>query len=344
MSNFKISYVFFVFICCFISSCSTIKHNPCIEKSLVKNQLNKSDVNQTICFDSIDSYDFELNNKPSLTIFGHLSFPEIKKDKYSAVILTHGAGGIRRYHQNYVNLLNNNGYVVLQIDHYTPRNIKYDKTFTKISGVTFMLDAFSALKLLRSHPLIDKIGYIGWSQGGVGPILSHFPDITKLINSNKFGFDAAIAIYPYCSFTFPDNFDTSTPLLMITGQEDMLTPEQWCKNLYLKFFRDDGKIKHLSLKDAHHGYDNPFLYFGFTLDRLPSLIVFNDDCTLTISKRGRLITMTQKDISNSETSSTLLSQCSKKGVTVKYNFEATQKTEETVLNFFKKNLLNLTTN
>ena len=163
-----------------------------------------------------------------------------------------------------------------------------------------MIDAFHALRLLKSHPLIDKIGYIGWSQGGVGPILSHFPHVTEFINGNRFKFDAAVSIYPYCGFTFPDNSLTGTPLLMITGQEDMLTPEQACRNLYSKFYASGGKINHLSLEDAHHGFDNPFLYFGLTIDRLPSLIVNNDACTLTISNDGRIITLTKKDVSTSE--------------------------------------------
>ena len=337
MKNFRISHIIFLFICYHLSSCSIFKHNPCIVSSFVEKEFDKTAINQTICFETIDSYDMDFKNKMPLTIFGHLSFPEIKKEKYSAVILTHGAGGIRKYHQNYVDLFNDNGYVVFQIDHYTPRNIRYDKTFTKISGITFMIDAFSALKLLKSHPLINKIGYIGWSQGGVGPILSHFPEITKLINSNKFSFDAAIAIYPYCGFTFPDNFTTSTPLLMITGKKDMLTPEQACRNFYSKFFRGDGKIKHISLDEAHHGYDNPFLYFGFTIDTLPSLIITNDACTLTISEKGRIITMTKKDVSSTDTSNEFLKQCSKKGVEIKYNEGAAKKTKKIILNFFKNN-------
>tara|TARA_Y100001960_G_scaffold3840_1_gene4231 strand:+ start:95 stop:1117 length:1023 start_codon:yes stop_codon:yes gene_type:complete len=340
MSNLKISYVFFLIVFCFFTSCSAKKNNPCHDELLTVNQLIKTNNNQTICFDTIDSYDLDFEDKKSLEIFGHLTFPDIKKDKYSVIILTHGAGGIRRYHSNYIDLLNKNGYAVFQIDHYTPRNIRYDKTFTKISGITFMIDAYKALEILKTHPMINKVGYVGWSQGGVGPILSHFPHVTKFINSNKYIFDAAISIYPYCGFTFPDKMPTNTPLLMITGDEDMLTPEQACRNLYSKFFKGDGKIKHISIENAHHGYDNPFLYFGFTLDNLPSLVVTNNDCTLTISKTGRIITLTNKDVSVPGASSELLDRCSIRGVKVKYNSEARKKTEEVLLNFLTKNQFN----
>ncbi len=340
MSNLKISYIFFFIIFSLFSSCASKKNNPCHNKSLIENRLIKTNTNQTICFDSIDSYDLDLKEKKSLTIFGHLTFPDVEKKKYSAIILTHGAGGIRRYHQNYIDLLNKNGYVVLQIDHYTPRNIRYDKTFTKVSGITFMIDAYKALELLKTHPMIDKIGYIGWSQGGVGPILSHFPHIVRFINSNKYEFDAAVSLYPYCGFTFPDETKTKMPLLIITGEEDMLTPEQACRNLYSKFFKGDGKIKHISIENAHHGYDNPFLYFGLTIDTLPSLVVTNNDCTLTVAKTGRIITLNNKDVSIPKTSAELLDQCSTRGVKVKYNSKARKKTEELIIDFFAKNQFN----
>ena len=51
----------------------------------------------------------------------------------------------------YVELLNNNGYVVFQIDHYKARKIKYDKTFSKVSGLTFMNDAYAALDILKTN-------------------------------------------------------------------------------------------------------------------------------------------------------------------------------------------------
>ena len=88
--------------------------------------------------------------------------------------MTHGSGGKRRYHDKYIDLLTSSGLIVFQIDHYSARKIKYDKTFSKVSGVTFMNDAYAALNLLKSNNKIKSIGYLGWSQGGVGPILSHF--------------------------------------------------------------------------------------------------------------------------------------------------------------------------
>ena len=150
-----------------------------------------------------------------------------------------------------------------------------------------MNDAYKALELIKSHPKIKKVSYIGWSQGGVGPILSHFKSVTDLINNGKNIFDSSIAVYPYCGFTFNQNSKLNNPLLILTGRDDDLTPEKACINIYEKFFRNDGNINLISIEGARHGYDNPFLYFGFEFENLPSLHIINDDCTLTISDNGR---------------------------------------------------------
>ena len=71
----------------------------------------------------------------------------------------------------------------------------------------------------------------------VGPILSHFDDLVERISENRF--DTAIAIYPYCGFTFEADIQTQTPLLIITGRDDDLTPEEPCITLRDKFAKND---------------------------------------------------------------------------------------------------------
>ena len=266
-------------------SCAKKVEDPCINKSA--KTVIKQNINNLICFESIDSYDLNYKNKSRILINGELFYPNIKRDYYDAVIMTHGSGGKRRYHEKYIELLRDMGLVVFQIDHYAARKIKYDKTFSKVSGITFMNDAYAALKLLKTNPKIRNVGYLGWSQGGVGPILSHFKSVNDLIPVRE-RFKSAVAIYPYCGFTFPSETETETDLLMITGADDDLTPEAACRNLYSKFFRNDNKINFISIDNARHGFDNPFLFFGMTFETLPNLLVINDECTLTINKDGKI--------------------------------------------------------
>ena len=318
-----------------MASCSRKITDPC-ENTAPQTTIDvKSDT--IVCFESIDSYDLNYTNKKKITINGELFLPKVKSEIYDAVIMTHGSGGKRRYHNKYVDLLTESGLIVFQIDHYSARKIKYDKTFSKVSGITFMNDAYAALSLLKTNTRINNVGYLGWSQGGVGPILSHFKFVNDLIPIDH-RFQSAVAIYPYCGFTFPGSSETETPLLMITGADDDLTPEAACRNLYSKFFRNNGKIEFLSIDNARHGFDNPFLYFGFTFEKLPNLMVMNLDCTLTITSDGEIQNMNGTIINTPELSEYFLNKCSIKGVTVKYNANATKVTLEKVQKFFMKTL------
>ncbi len=319
-----------------MASCSRKITDPC--EDINPQSTIDVEADALVCFVSIDSYDLNYTNKNKITINGELFLPEIKKEAYNAVIMTHGSGGKRRYHNKYIDLLTDSGFIVFQIDHYSARKIKYDKTFSKVSGITFMNDAYAALDLLKSSNKIKNIGYLGWSQGGVGPILSHFKFVNDLIAADH-KFQSAVAIYPYCGFTFPGSSKTETPLLMITGADDDLTPEAACRNLYSKFFRNDGKIEFLSIENARHGFDNPFLYFGFTFEKLPNLMVMNLDCTLTITNDGEIQNMNGAIINTPELSEFFLNKCSTKGVTVKYNSKATKITLDKVQKFFMKTLI-----
>ena len=329
------SFLLFLLIAVIISSCSRTKKDPC------ENQEPKSTINATsnmlVCFESVDSYDLDYIGKKKIVINGQLYFPDTKKDTYNAVIMTHGSGGKRRYHNKYIDLLTEMGLVVFQLDHYAARKIKYDKTFSKVSGLTFMNDAYAALDILKSNERINNVGYLGWSQGGVGPILTHFKFVNDLLPTKE-RFKAAIALYPYCGFTFPTNSITETPLLMITGADDDLTPEAACRNIYSKFFRNDNKIKFISMENARHGFDNPFLLFGMTFDELPNLKIINEDCTLTVTNTGEIENMKGVVINTPKISEYFLNKCSFKGVTVKYNHDATQKALIEVSNFFDKYL------
>lgn len=329
----KLIWIFMILM--FVSGCSNTKIDPCDSSSVIHTSIT-AEHDQKICFSSIDSYDLKYEGKPEIIIYGNLSFPDKKNNSYDAIILSHGSGGLRKYHNAYVELLNANGYVVFQLDHYKARNIRYDKTFSKVSGITFMNDAYKALELIKTHPKINKVSYIGWSQGGVGPILSHFKRVTDFINNGRYIFDSSIAIYPYCGFTFEEESETNNPLLMLTGQKDDLTPEKACINIYNKFLRDGEDINLISIKGARHGYDNPFLFFGFEFENLPSLHIINDECTLTISDNGEIISLSNKIISIPKESASLLNKCSTKGVYVQYSAYATEVTFREIIKFLKK--------
>ena len=95
-------------------------------------------------------------------------------------------------------------------------------------------------------------------------------------------------------------------LLMLTGRDDDLTPERACINIYEKFNRDDNNINLISLEGARHGYDNPFLFFGFEFENYPSLHIINDYCTLTVSEEGEIMSLSSQKITGPKESAAKL--------------------------------------
>ena len=62
-------------------------------------------------------------------------------------------------------------------------------------------------------------------------------------------------------------------------------------------------------------------------------MIMNMDCTLTITRNGEIQNMNGIIINTPEISEFFLNKCSTKGVTVKYNSEATKITLKEVKNF-----------
>ena len=137
----------------------------------------------------------------------------------------------------------------------------------------------------------------------------------------------------YCGFTFSRDSQTNNPLLILTGRDDDLTPEKACINIYDKFSKENKSIRLISIDGARHGYDNPFLFFGFKFEKLPSLHVIDDDCTLTISNKGEIISLSNKKVPGPKESAALLKQCSTEGVYVKYSPYATEITFDEIIKF-----------
>ena len=85
------------------TSCSRQISDPCEGKNPQTSLSIES--NNLICFESIDSYDLNYTNKKNITINGELFIPDVKKDYYNAVVMTHGSGGKRNTMKNMSNSL-----------------------------------------------------------------------------------------------------------------------------------------------------------------------------------------------------------------------------------------------
>jgi dienelactone hydrolase len=244
----------------------------------------------------------EAVNFPSLdgrtNLTAHLSRPAGDAPR-PALVLMHGCSGLLNargnmlpIYQAWARALVVQGYVVLTIDSAASRG--FGQTCTAGPDRITMYrdrprDAYAALQYLQSKPFVqaDRVGLIGWSQGGGVVLLT--------INDNSSGrpagmipksgdrfsdqimpqqnlareFKAAVAFYPgACSETYqskpytqvePLGWTTPVPLLVLFGEADVWTPLAPCE-AFLAGAKARGNPVELKVyPSAVHGFDAPNL-------------------------------------------------------------------------------------
>ena len=292
-----------------------------------------------ICIDSKNIYDFNDNDPENITIPGHLYFPPNIDSPVSLIIISHGAGGIFRFHYDYKDMMLEHGYAVLIIDHFTPRDTIIDFTFKYVTEPMMVSDVINSAKILRTHPRLNgKIGYIGWSKGGLGPILlknKHLYD--KLVYKNDFEFLAGV--YTYCGFDIDKENVTDIPMLLISGNKDKITPASYCSELISKL--NDENIEYHILADAYHGFDNYAFFFGSYLPWQPVLNANTDKCLLKINPIFQTVNLNDNmDLSSLKNRTRFLDECTSQGAYVQYNSQPSIDAKKILMKFINKHMPN----
>ena len=163
--------------------------------------------------------------------------------------------------------LSQRGYVVLLVDSFGPRR---HGEMCSIGGFDLSLyrdrpkDAYGALAYLQAQDFVraDRVGAIGWSQGG-GVVLLSIGSISlgRPVNWSQPDFRAAVALYPAsCNQKRqPFGWTTKIPLLVLQGDADVWTPAAPCKE-----FIDDAAARGAPSEivlyaGAFHAFDVPNL-------------------------------------------------------------------------------------
>jgi dienelactone hydrolase len=226
---------------------------------------------ETVNFPSLDG-------KTNLT--AHLSRPAGDAPR-PALVLMHGCSGLLNakgnilpIYQAWTRALVVQGYVALVVDSASSRG--FGQTCTAGPDRITMhrdrpKDAYAALGYLQAQPFVqaDRIGLMGWSQGGGIVLLA--------INDKSIGrpagltrdFKTAVAFYPgACSerlqskpFTEvePQGWTTQVPLLVLFGEADVWTPLAPCE-AFLEGAKARGNPVELkSYPAAVHAFDAPNL-------------------------------------------------------------------------------------
>jgi dienelactone hydrolase len=195
--------------------------------------------------------------------------------RHPAIVFLHGCGGligrssgwIGHREQAWAADLTGRGYVVLMVDSFRPRGVAEmcsPSSYNQAVAVQRPKDAYAALFYLQAQPYVrgDRIGAMGWSQGG-GTVLWTIPPQSKgrPVALPQGDFRAAVAFYPaYCSDNRePGSWTTAIPLLLLIGAEDVWTPTPPCKAFIEGAVARGARVDMQIYPGAFHDFDSPNL-------------------------------------------------------------------------------------
>jgi len=220
------------------------------------------------------------------TLVGYLYKPEdAAVTRAPAVVMMHGRAGayssrangvydattLSKRHQAWGRLWAEAGYVALMVDGFGPRGyaegfprFSYAARPEEVNEVTVRpLDAYGALAYLRSRPDVapERIGYIGWSNGGSAGLVTMSLDAPGIEHPNpRTGFAAALIFYPACALKGQfdeDGYLAYAPVQVFHGTADQETSSSRCAALVERSRKLGGDIAITLYRGATHGFDDP---------------------------------------------------------------------------------------
>jgi dienelactone hydrolase len=219
-----------------------------------------------------------LDAKTNLT--AHLSRPEGDAPR-PALVLMHGCsglvggkGGILAMYRAWMRALVVQGYVVLAVDSAAPRG--FGQTCSAGPDRITMWrdrpkDAYAALQYLQAQPFVqaDRVGLMGWSQGGSVVLLSINDKSIGRPSALAHDFKAAVSFYPgACSEKFqskpytqvePQSWTTQVPLLLLFGEADTWSSFPPCEAFIAAAKARGNPVELKSYPSAEHAFDAPNL-------------------------------------------------------------------------------------
>jgi dienelactone hydrolase len=198
-----------------------------------------------------------------------------------ALVLMHGCSGladskgrIMGLYRAWMRALVVQGYSVLAVDSATSRG--FGQTCSASPARITMWrdrpkDAYAALQYLQAQPFVqaDRVGLMGWSQGGGVVLLSINDKSIGRPAELPHGFRAAVSFYPgACSerrqskpFTEvePHSWTSDVPLLVLFGEADTWTPFPPCQAFLAAARARGNPVEVKSYPDAVHAFDAPSL-------------------------------------------------------------------------------------
>ena len=266
-------------------------------------------------------------------IFGTLHVPKKATGPVPAMVIAHGSAGVAERESWWADHLNDVGVAGFIVDSFTPRNIRDMATDqTQLSTAANVADAFTALKLLVTHPKIDRrrIGVIGFSKGGLVALWTEFEAYRRAIIEDQTKFAAHVPLYPACNGWQVTEHLTRGPILMLLGGRDDLTPAAPCRE-YGQWFKTKGvDVSVIVYENAYHDFDSirpPIRAKNVVTGRNCNSLFDLDRFVMTIRASGEDITRTVAGYERG---------CQERGATFGGDSEGRKKSPEDVKAFLKK--------
>jgi dienelactone hydrolase len=259
-----------------------------------------------------------------VALAGELRVPRPGTEKFPAVILIHGSGGIGAPYARWVDELNSAGIATFLVDSFSGRGIVNTITDqSQLDTLAMMVDAYRALALVAQHPRIDagRIAVMGFSKGAVAAVYSSNERFRKMYGPSNVEFAAHIGMYTPCYTTYRDDDKVSSkPIRLFHGQADDWVPIQPCRDYVERLRRAGADVALTEYPGANHSYDAIALKAPM---KFP-LAQTARNCLLAEGEAGQVL--------NSKTSApfTLNDPCMEKGTTVAYDEAATVATVKAV--------------
>jgi dienelactone hydrolase len=195
-----------------------------------------------------------------------------------ALVLLHGCSGLQRggrifpLYRNWAQLFVANSYVVLIVDSAGSRSFGETCTGRPERRVMFAErphDAYAALQYLQAQPFVraDRVGVVGWSQGGATILLAARTGSSARPAGLKADFRAAVALYPgLCDTQLQASligeaaargWTTAIPLMVLQGTADNWTPAARCEAFMADAKARGTPVEFKLYRDAYHTFDAP---------------------------------------------------------------------------------------
>jgi dienelactone hydrolase len=196
---------------------------------------------------------------PALVVSGDLVFPS-GPGPFPAIVMMHGCSGLpHQAIEGWRPLLREWGYATFVVDSFGPRGPRQVCTTGAIRSTERIPDAYGALRILATHPRIDRrrIALMGFSHGGLTAVTSATGWAQETYTRpGDATFRAFFAFYPYCNARSNQPLALAGPLRIHTGELDDWTPAVPCVALGREARALGFDVQVEVYPGAPHGFDS----------------------------------------------------------------------------------------